>query len=339
MVELKLKIYQEKEQDQWDHFVLNEADNGSFLQTRRFLAYHGQRYTDHSLILYKGMNTYVAVIPACVIHEGNQKVIHAHKGSTFGGIVINKQYNNIGYIGKIMELLDSYLRKEQFDKVVLRFPSRIYCSNSTELISYYLGSYGYMNYVELSSYIDLKNYNDDILSNFSPAKRRDYRYAQRESLYFQKITSEEEVKVFYHILYLSLERHSTRPVHSLEELFDLWKNRLSQEIDFYGVYHEGRMVSGSMVFKFNQQVFHTQYLASNPDLLDLYGMNFLLSNLIEVAHKDNFDYFSMGISTEDQGKLLNKNLAQFKEGYGVQYLLNTTFYKEIKRDKGDQNEP
>ena len=89
------------------------------------------------------------------------------------------------------------------------------------------------------------------------------------------------------------------------------------------------MVAGSMVFLFGEQVFHTQYLAADQSCLKLYPMNFLDANLISTARERGFRYFSFGTSTEEHGRVLNKKLAEFKEGFGTQYGMNRTFVKEL----------
>lgn len=67
----------------------------------------------------------------------------------------------------------------------------------------------------------------------------------------------------------------------LEELIEFKEKRLVDIVEFYGVYHEDKMIAGSMVFNFQMNVFHTQYLAADQQYLNLYPMNFLNTNLSE----------------------------------------------------------
>lgn len=143
------------------------------------------------------------------------------------------------------------------------------------------------------------------------------------------ITTVNEIELFYNILCDNLKKFNSKPVHILEELIDFKKNRLKDIVDFYGVYKDDILIAGSMVFKFGSKVFHTQYLAADQKYLNLYPMNFLDTNLIKTAKDEGFKYFSFGISTENHGKILNYNLAEFKEGFGTTYSLNKTFYKNL----------
>ena len=151
----------------------------------------------------------------------------------------------------------------------------------------------------------------------------------KNNLQIKEVKTKEGINEFYKILCASLIKYNTKPVHSLEELYDLYFNRLPNTIRFYGVYQNENMIAGSMVFILNS-VFHTQYLCANPDYLYLKPMDFMDGSLINISFEEGFDYFSFGISTENQGKYLNETLAKFKEGFGTQFYNNKTYYKEIK---------
>lgn len=327
-MELSLKEYTKQEKDKWDRFVLKESMNGTFLQTRNFLEYHGTRFKDSSLIIYKGENVIVAIIPACRLEENGKKVFSSHPGSTFGGIVFGEKFYNIEHVEAVVTLFENYIRKENYQIIQLKCTPEIFCKKRNDLINYYLYKNGYYSYEELSSYIDFDDYQDEIIKNFTARKRRDYKYSLQNSLEFRKLQI-NEIYIFYNILIQNLHKFGTKPVHSLQELTEFKEKRLKDKIEFYGVFHQGEMIAGSMVFRFERKVFHTQYLAVKQDKLDFYPMNFLNENLIEEAKREKFRYFSFGISTENKGKVLNKSLAQFKEGFGTSFAVNRIYEKTI----------
>lgn len=327
---LRIEKYNDEYEEKWEKFVLNESMNGTFLQTRNFLNYHPKdRFEDASLIVFKGNSTMVAVIPACTIVDGDEKTFYSHMGSTFGGIIISKAFNNIKHVDAIVQALHSYLKENHYNKVVLKNTSDIFSNENANLIDYFLFKEDYASYDELSFYIDLKKCEGDIISNFTSSRRRDYKYSLKNNLEFKKLTSSEEIGLFYNTLCDNLKKFDSKPVHSLEELIDFKENRLNEIVDFYGVYLEDKFVAGSMVFKFTNRIFHTQYLAADSEYLKLFTMNFLDTNLIQLAKEEGYEYFSFGISTEDHGKVLNYNLAEFKEGFGTDYSINKTFYKQL----------
>lgn len=330
MLELRIEKYTKDCKDKWDDFVLNKSANGTFLQTKQFLNYHGDKFQDASLIIYKGNDTIVAVVPACIIYDGKRKVFSSHVGSTFGGIIIGENFYNIEHVDAILTTLEEYLAKEQYEEVCIKCTSEIFSKKNVNLLYYFLFQRGYTSYDEISCYIDFINYKEDITSNFTAGRRRDYKYSLKQELVFRQLQCREEIEKFYDILCENLAKFDAKPVHKLEELIEFKKERLQDIVEFYGVFHEEKMIAGSMVFKFLDKVFHTQYLAADQGYLKMFPMNFLDTNLIQTAKDRGFRYFSFGTSTEEHGKVLNKHLAQFKEGFGTEYGLNRTFVKEIQ---------
>lgn len=327
MLELKIREYDSGDQEKWDRFVMEKSMNGTFLQTKKFLDYHGERFQDASLVIYKGNDTIVAVVPACEINEQGRKIFHAHCGSTFGGIVIAEDFYNIEHMDAIMTVLEDYLKEKKYDEVRIKCTSDIFSKQNSNLLYYFLFQRGYTSYDELSCYVDFVQYNEDIISNFSSSRRRDYKYSLKNDLVFRKIDDRANIESFYMILCDNLQKFGAVPVHSLEELLDFKEERLRDIVEFYGVFQESRMIAGSMVFLFGTQVFHTQYLAADQSCLKLFPMNFLDANLIMTARERGFRYFSLGTSTEEHGKVLNKHLAEFKEGFGTQYGINKMYVK------------
>lgn len=326
---LSVEKFNNDNEQEWDKFIENNSVNGTFLQSRNFLNYHKDRFKDHSLIIKKGTSI-IALIPACEIVKDQKKVFYSHNGSTFGGVVINKNFNNINHIDNLFKALDNYLIQNSFDEIVLKSTSEIFCSGNTNLLDYFYFKYNYENYTELSLYIDFDNYSPVIENNFSASKRRDLKYSLKYNLEFRTLETDDEVDDFYNLLLKSLEKHNTKPVHSLEELLEFKNIRFKDIVKFYGVYYKNNLIAGSMVFNFCNNVFHTQYLASDSLYSSYYPMSFLNYNLISQAYLNKFKFFSFGISTEDKGKFLNTSLAQFKEGFGTVGSINRTYYKELK---------
>ena len=327
MIRLSIRLYDRDMKENRYYFVLHHSINGTFLQTRNFLDYHGNRFRDTSLLVIKNEHTVIAVVPACTCQIEEKKVFSAHMGSTFGGIVIAKEFNDIEHVQGLMDCLEKWFVDNQYNEVWLKCTSEIFAVGNVNLLYYFLFQRGYHSYDEISSYIDFNNYQEDILSNFSYGRRRDYKYSLKNKLEFRMIDTEKEISSFYEILCKNLKKFDAVPVHSLAELLEFKESRLTDIVEFYGVFWEKRMIAGSMVFNFSNRVFHTQYLAADPEYLKMFPMNFLDTNLIMTAKNRGIRYFSFGTSTEEKGKILNKHLAQFKEGFGTEFGINKNFCK------------
>lgn len=68
--------------NEWDRLV-DESWNGTFLHKRRFLAYHGERFTDVSLIIEDDKGQLIGVFPAAIDPADPNRVV-SHPGSTYG---------------------------------------------------------------------------------------------------------------------------------------------------------------------------------------------------------------------------------------------------------------
>lgn len=326
---LTIEYFNQDKCEEWDKFVLERSMNGTFLQTRNFINYHPKdRFKDCSLCVYNGTEL-VATVMACEIEDEGKKTFFAHKGSTYGGICISKKIYSASNVDTLITELNSFLREQGFEKIYLKMVPDIYQKISSELVDYFLYKDGFKCYDELNYYMHLDRYREDVTAQFSSSKRRDYRYSLKNNLLFKELTTREEIAEYYDVLLLNLNKLGLHAVHSLDDLYDLKFNRFNELIDFYGVYLDDKMIAGSMIFKFDNHVFHTQYLSSNEEYLKMFPMDFLICNLIQTAVDKNFDIFSFGICTEDQGRYLNLGLSRFKEGFGTEFCINRSYEKEL----------
>jgi len=259
----------------WDEFLNENISTGTFLQSRRFLEYHpSTRFKDNSLIILNG-NSIVALIPGNVETGAEGKVFVSHRGSTFGGIVIGQENLKVGVLDTIFDLIDQYFVEHGFKKAVFKLSGSIYIPARTDLLEYFFFNRGYRESLEVGYYLAFSNYQEDIISNFSSSKRRDYKYSLKNKLRFIELTSDEEVMLFFDILNENYEKFGKKPVHSLNELIDFKNSRLRGIVRFFGVYQEKEMLAGGMVFSFDKRVFHTQYLAARQKETRLFLNEFL----------------------------------------------------------------
>ena len=324
---LVVKKYAEDKALMWDRFVLQESMNGTFLQTRKFIDYHAPgKFTDCSLMFYKG-ESLVAVILSCELEVGGKRTFFSHKGTTFGGIIISKQIYSSSAIMELMDVFEKELLQDGYAGCYLKMTPAIFQKNNTDLLDYFLYQRGFLQYSELNFFMLLEPYREDISSCFSSGKRRDYRYSLKNNLEFRELESKKEVRQFYDVLQLNLNKLGLRSVHSYEDLVRLKFERFAKEITFYGVYLENKLIAGSMIFIFFEEIFHTQYLSSDQAYLKYFPMEFLIYNLIEQAVDKGMKKFTFGICTENRGRELNMGLARFKEGFGAEYALNKSYEK------------
>lgn len=327
---IHIEEYNSSYENKWDEFVMGESVNGTFLQTRNFLNYHGNnKFQDASLLLMNGSNI-IGVIPAHSKDDDGVMSFCSHGGSTFGGIILSGSSYNVSYIEALMPELEEYLKTKGYKSALLKMTSDLFSKKSMGLLDYSLFRFGFDQYDELSFYIDCNSIEDGDLSFMSSSRRRDYRYSLKNDFRIERIEQDRDIKVFYEILRENLNKFNTTPVHTESELIDFKNNRLNDIVRFYGVFEGEQMVAGSMLFDFDSKVLHTQYLACLPEYNKKFAMNFMDYNLIMIAKIENFKFFSFGTSTGNHGKDLNVGLALYKEGFGCEYSVNRTYYKSYE---------
>jgi hypothetical protein len=85
-----IRSYGPEDASSWNELV-ERASNGTFLHTRTFISYHGDRFRDRSLILENRRKRIVGVFPAAEAPADPEMVI-SHPGLTYGGIVHDGSY-------------------------------------------------------------------------------------------------------------------------------------------------------------------------------------------------------------------------------------------------------
>jgi hypothetical protein len=236
---------------------------------------------------------------------------------------------NVQDVSDILDCLDMWLKEHGYGKAILKITSDLFSQEKTDLLEYLLWNRGYKQYTELSSYIDFLSYSPDLLSNIKYTRKSDIKKCIKYSLEGKFLDKPDEIEGFYDILCGNLLKYDAKPVHTIDELFDI-KKRLNEAVLFYGIYDHDKMVAGAMLFFFkNSHTIHTQYFCAKQDIREYAPMTFLIYKLIEFSKTLDSKFLSFGISTEEKGRILNMGLIKAKEAYGAKFSLNRTFYKEM----------
>lgn len=324
-----INFYNEEDEFKWDDFVLYKSMNGTFLQTRKFISYHQKgKFNDCSLCIRKG-NDLVATVLACEVIEAGKRTFFSHKGTTFGGICITKSAYTASAVSDIMDTMLQFVKEQGFEKMYLKMVPDIYQRNNANLLDYFLYKNEFQCFDELNYYFNLDRYKVDVTAPFTYSKRRDYRYSLKNELEFRRLDSKEEIAAYYDVLKMNFNKLGLHAVHSLTDLYDLKFNRFNELIEFYGVFKEKKIIAGAMLFYFGNDIVHTQYLSSNEQYLKLFSMDFLICNLIQIAVNKGMRLFTLGISTENQGRHLNLGLSRFKEQFGTEFCINRSYEKAL----------
>lgn len=296
---------------EWDNLIDNSL-NGTFILKRKYLEYHKDRFVEYSVVITKDEEV-VGVFPANV--DENNTIV-SYEGLTYGSLIVDKKLKPLEILNCFKQLLIFY-NKHGFKKIIYKSVPLFYYSKVSMFESYMLFLVNAkLNRMDISSVINLNN---DIV--FDQRKKRTIKKAERNNL---KTIKNEFLETFWNeILSVNLkEKYQVKPVHSLKEIKYLHYN-FPENIFFYGVLFENQMIAGSVIY-INNKVAHAQYIAASELGKKLGALDFLFSELIFNELKW-VEYFSLGISNENKGKILNKGLFNWKFGFGSETFQNN-FY-------------
>lgn len=322
--------YKEEYEKVWDDFI-DSSCNGTFLSARRFLNYHKTRFVDASILIYNEKKNLAAVCPACEAEIDGKRTFFSHRGSTFGGLIVDEKHYEAKYVITMLEELCAYVKELGFEQMYMKQTTDIFALRESGLFHYAYVYKGFTAYPELSTYVDFSQYKENVISNFAQGKRTNVHNCEKAGLTWRELTTKDEIADFYDILCENLQKYDTKPVHSLEELYELKYERLSEECGFYGIFSpENEMLAGSMMFYFDRAgTAHTQYLAARQAYNKLSPMSYMYYAMIMEMMKKGYKKLSWGTATEDLGRFLNMGLVTSKEDYGSRYCNNMIYYKVL----------
>jgi hypothetical protein len=291
---------------EWDDLVAR-APMATFLHTRRFLAYHGDRFEDVSLLIRDERGRLVAVLPAAVDPAGSGRVT-SHPGSTYGGIV------HAGNVVGERALAVMRVALEHYDRLgfrCLRYKAvpHIYTRVPSHDDLYALFRRGATLYrCDLSCAIDLSHRRP-----LPTRRRRGLTKAEANGVAI--IDGLPHVEEFWPLLEANLaSRHGVSPTHTAAEILQL-HSLFPDEISFVFAELESRIVAGVVLFRMATAI-HMQYAAADPEGRRSSALDAVLEHCIVAARDEGRRYFAFGASTEQDGRHLNDGLHRYKCEFG-----------------------
>lgn len=303
---LSVRPYSEKNSHEWDSFCI-KANQATFLHTRRFLSYQGDRFTDCSLLIEKD-GCLVGVFPAAV-HPQNARIVVSHPGVTYGGVIHAGELRGERMLDTMVVILEYFARQGFFQLIYKAVPSFYHLRPSQDDLYALFRLGAVRTRCDISSTIDLAN-----RGKISERRRRGLKKALKHGV---TITSETKfLPELWDVLSDNLERkHGATPVHTLAEMTELI-DRFPENIHcICGTFKE-QIVSGTLIFS-TTTADHAQYIASSDRGYELSALDAVFDHCIGSAIRMGKRWFDFGISSESGGKILNEGLYGFKTEFGA----------------------
>ena len=306
---VKIKRYKPEEKELWDNFV-KDSKNGVFFFLRDYMEYHSDRFEDHSLIFFKE-NELVALMPANI--DGN--ILVSHAGLTFGGIITNQKMN-VNLMLQIFGSLKEYLKEMGFRKLLYKAIPHIYHSyiSDEDLYALFINNATLIKR-EVSSTIEI-----DAMLPFSKNMKRNKKKAENEGLILKRSydfdtfmgLKEEQL----------LKKYGKNPTHTAQEM-EYLAGKFPENIKLFAVGYKGEMVDGLLIYE-SENVVHAQYQGATEKGMELYASSLIYDKIINHYCRGK-KYFDFGISTENNGRYLNRGLIDFKERFGARSIVYDSY--------------
>jgi hypothetical protein len=308
----RLRPYASTDAHAWDA-VIERSRNGNLLHRRGYMDYHADRFVDGSLMIERNGET-VAVLPATV-KEG---VVTSHGGLTYAGLITTHALRTEWAL-EVFELIGDHYRQQGVERLVYKAVPHVFHAYPAEEDLYALHRLGArLMRRDVSSVIALRE-----PFRFTDGRRRAVNKARRSAI---RVQAGADMAAFHALLSSVLDsRHGVAPTHSLQELC-LLQGRFPEQIVLHEARNENALLAGVLVFDFGRTV-HTQYLVASEEGRANNALNLLLAELIEHTYADRH-YFSLGISTEQGGQVLNGGLITQKEYFGARAVTHD-FYEWV----------
>jgi hypothetical protein len=302
-----VRSYQPAHAEAWEELVARSC-NGTFLHTRRFLSYHGDRFVDHSMVLQDRQGRVIGAFPAAVSPACPDTIV-SHPGLTYGGLVHDGSVRGASMIAALGEIADHY-RQLGYSRLRYKAVPAIYHLEPADDDLYALFRLGGRRYrSDLSAAIDLSR-----RGWVTQRRIRSRRTAEAAGASIDE--SWDEIGSFWETLQANLaRRHDTVPVHSLGEI-QLLHDLFPDEIILIVASITGVVVGGAVLFAAGP-VLHMQYTATTEQGRTACVTDLVMERAIELARCRGHRFFDFGVSTPHEGWCLDEGLYEFKVSFGA----------------------
>ena len=304
--------YTPDRKSEWDAFV-SRAKSSTFLFYRDYMDYHQDRFTDHSLMVFRE-GELAGLLPANMKADGT---LISHEGLTYGGLALPPTAS-LGVVLGCFQAILMCLHLNQIDHLVYKRIPAFYNVIPDDDVAYAL------------FLLEARLYRRDTSTTISqmdrlPLCKHHQRLMKKAINSGIHIVQETSFQPFWErVLVPQLAaRHGARPVHTLDEI-TLLASRFPEQIKQFSAYFHDEIVAGTTIYE-TPTVAHAQYSAVTEMGRQSGAQALLFGSLIEQYQDKRF--FDFGTSNDKDGRALNHGLLDWKEGFGARVY--TQDYYEI----------
>lgn len=295
----------------WDSYV-KQSKNGTFLFLRGYMDYHCDRFADFSTLLTDEGGATVALFPANRV--GSQLI--SHGGLSYGGMICDSSMTTTKALD-VFSTWIAYCKQDGILEIKYKAIPSIYHRGPSDEDRYALFIHGASLYRrDVLSVLDLRQ-----VPTLQQRRRRAIKKAIDSGI---EVHESDDFPVFWTVLEQNLmSRHQTKPIHTVSEIKRL-RDQFPENIQLFCAFESGNMCAGALLY-YAAPTIHAQYVASTEAGRAAGALDLLFATLIEKFRSEAY-FFDFGSSNEEEGRFLNRGLADFKEGFGARAICHD-FYR------------
>jgi len=323
-MQVECRTYNGSMEKEWDSFIEKNKRNATFLHSRQFFKHNPlNRVDDASLMFYK-KNKLKAVLPATLYKKEDGLIFHSHPRSTYGGFVVE----NAAGVEEAVEIVEAtveFAKQQHVNEIIVRNPFRIFQQVPTDETDYAMWYHGFViKSRELECAVKLDAYASSRYENGA-------KYNIKKAIKSVEVKETEDYARFWEMLtHNLLEKHGSKPVHTLEQFQQLISLSGRDKVKLMGGFIDGKMVCAVLLFVCAPMVLHAQYIASDNEYQEIRPLNAVIDHIINWGTENKYSYFNLGTANEEAGRKINYGLFHFKEGFGGRGILRETMHLILK---------
>ena len=328
---IEILKYNHNMNNDWDLFV-SSSFNGTIFHKRQFLSYHIDRDFEDCSFLFKKRGQIIALMPAAILKDGNQRTLFSHPGASFGGIV--HQDLSFDDCNKIFELIELFCKENNYDNIFIVQTPTIYNKyHQNEIVDYVLKINNYENIESyISNVLTIEEDTQNQLFKISKNKNRSVGYyeglLEKYNLTFKWV---DDFQDFYPILLKNKKKHDSKPTHTEKEL-EVLKSLFPNEILQLMLYADNTPIAGMTIFKANAKGAILFYSMFDYDYNKMQPIPLLMHYIIDWAKKNELIFIDYGVShmpQADNPLTPSRSLIKFKEEFGCFGIIRNAYSKKI----------
>lgn len=307
----------EKDYKLWQNGLKN-FDGATIFHEPDFLGYHGEKFNEHHLGIFKG-ETLFGIMPMAIFIENNEVIAKSPYGASYGGAILMKTLSYKESSEIIVEIIN-YLKDQNINELIITPPLDIlYMEYSDTFIFALLEQGAKCIKSDITSVVKVQKNN---LEKFSTRNKRILKKISDDCL----IDTDAPLEDFWMLIEKTFKKHGTKPTHTFSELSDLKYNK-NLNIKFPIIYFKNKPIAGIGEFRINNQLKMSFYICQDDEYKDLNYQTLLINNLLDNSFLEGTQYYDFGTSSVNM--VARANIFEFKEGFAAVGKFRHTYKLEI----------